>query len=106
MQLEPAIVAPRPAVEADDERPSAQERRKIDEMSLAIGHQKIGQSFADGGDDNLGAVGLNARDEIVVGRLDIGKKSAGFSEIEFQPFVERSLKGIRLVEGFGESFFE
>jgi hypothetical protein len=49
---------------------------------------------------------LNARDEIVVGRFEIGKKLAGFSEIEFQPLVERNLKGIRLVEGFGESLFE
>src|SRR3990170_1816882 len=96
MQLEPAIVAPRPAVEADDERPSAQERDKIDDMPLAVGHQKIGQSFADGGNENIGAVGLNARGEIVVGRFEIGKKLAGFSEIEFQPLVERTSRASAL----------
>src|SRR5680860_116161 len=106
MQLEPAIIAPRPAVEADDELPSSQERRKIDEMALAVGQQKIGQSFADGGNENIGAVGANARDEFVIGRLQIGQKLSGFSEVELQPFIERRIKGIRLVEGFGESFFE
>jgi hypothetical protein len=85
---------------------SSQERGKLDQMPVAVRHQKIGQPLAEGRHETIGAVGLDARDETVVGRLEIGEKLAGFSEVEFQPCGERSLKGIRLVEGFGEGPFE
>ncbi len=106
MQLEPAIVAPGAAIEADHQRALTQQRGKIDQPALAIGHYEIGELVADGRNESIGAVGLNARDELVVGGLEIGEKLARFPEIELQPLIERSLDGIRLAKGFGQSLFE
>ena len=49
MKLEPAIVAPRPAVEADHERALIEQCGKLDELPLAVGQAELRQSLADRG---------------------------------------------------------
>jgi len=49
MKLEPAIVAPRPAIEADHKRAVIEQRGKPDELALAVGQAERGQSLADRG---------------------------------------------------------
>jgi hypothetical protein len=49
MKLEPAIVAPRPAIEADDKRPVIEQRGKLDELSFAVGQAELRQILPDRG---------------------------------------------------------
>ena len=72
-------------------------------MAVAVRHQKLGQPLAYGGDENIGAVRLNAGDQLVVGCLQIGKQLAGLAKIELQLPVEGSIDGIRPGEGLGKS---
>ena len=53
-------------------------------MAVAVRHQKL----AYGGDENIGAVRLNAGDQLVVGCLQIGKQLARLAEVELQLPVE------------------
>ena len=53
-------------------------------MAVAVRHEELGQRLAYGGDENIGAVRLDARDQLVVGRLQIGKQLAGLAEIELR----------------------
>jgi hypothetical protein len=68
-------------------------------MAVAVRHEELGQGLAYGGDENIGAVRLDASDQLVVGRLQIGKQLAGLAEIELQPPVEGSIDGVRRREG-------
>ncbi len=47
MQLEPAIAAPWPAVEADHQRSTSRELLELDETSLTVGQAEILKRFAD-----------------------------------------------------------
>jgi hypothetical protein len=49
MKLEPAIVAPRTAIEADHERAVIEQRGKLDELALAVGQAERGQILPDRG---------------------------------------------------------
>ena len=98
MQFQSAIIAPGPAVEADDERPLAQQRLQGDEAAVGIGHQEVRQHFANRRNKKVRLALFQARDEVVIGRFEIWKKLARLGEIELQPLVERSLKGIGLGE--------
>jgi len=51
-------------------------------VTVAVGHQELGKLVADSGNERIGAVGLNARDQLIVSALEIGKQLAGFPEIE------------------------
>lgn len=66
MQLKPAIIAPRPAIEADDKRPLGNELRKLDQIALAVGHGEIGHHLADGRNVLFGFGCRNALYELVV----------------------------------------
>ena len=75
-------------------------------MAVAVRHEELGQRLAYGGDEDIGAVRLHAGDQLVVGRLQIGKQLAGLAKIELQLPVEGSIDGIRPGEGLGKSLFE
>jgi hypothetical protein len=99
VQLEPAIVAPGPAIEADDDRALGNEGGTIDEIALAIGHGEIGQHLADGRHVLIGLFARNALHESIIGRLKLGQELARLAEIKFQALLERPLEGIRLFKG-------
>jgi hypothetical protein len=82
---------------------------KLDRLALAVGHAEIGQDLADrwhlvGGADIVGDAG----NELIVGRLKLGKQSARLTEIELEPLGQRGFEmvghqkrlGERLVDGF------
>lgn len=75
-------------------------------MAVAVRHEELGQRLAYGGDENIGAVRLDASDQLVVGRFQIGKQLAGLAEVELELPVEGSIDGIRPREGLGQSLFE
>jgi hypothetical protein len=75
-------------------------------MAVAVRHEELGQRLAYGGDENIGAVRLDASDQLVVGRFQIGKQLAGLAEVESELPVEGSIDGIRPREGLGQSLFE
>ena len=103
MQLEPAIIAPGPAVEADHERTLREQRGKLDELPLAVGHAEIGQSLANLGDlVAVPDIGGDAGDELVVGRLHLRQQLARLAKIELEPLVQRSLEMVGLGERLGE----
>jgi hypothetical protein len=58
-------------------------------MALGIGHQEVREPFADRRDENVGIAGPQARDEFVIGCLEIGQQLARLRQIELEPFVER-----------------
>src|SRR5262245_25711490 len=104
-QFEPAIVAPRAAVEADDERSFGQ-RVEIDEASLGVGQVEAGKLGANGGNAVCGGTGPDALDQRVIGAFEVRKQLARFAQIESQPLVEGTLKRIRLAEGFSQGCFQ
>ena len=74
MKLEPAIVAPGTAVEADHERALIEQRGKLDELPFAVGQAEIWQRLPDRGHlvARVDIVG-DAGDEPIVGRLELGQ---------------------------------
>ena len=72
-------------------------------MAVAVRHEELRQRLAYGGDEDIGAVRLDAGDQLVVGRLQIGKQLARLAKIELQLPVEGSIDGIRPGEGLGKS---
>jgi hypothetical protein len=75
-QLESTIVAPRPAIEADHERTFGDERGHLDQLAVAIGHEEIRHLLPDRWNHGVGAVSLDALDELVVSRFEVGKQLA------------------------------
>ena len=109
MKLEPAIVAPWPAVEADHERAVIEQRGKLDELPFAVGQAERRQNLSDrwhliAGLDIVGDAG----NEPIVGRLELGKQLAQLAEIELEPLGQRGFETVglrkrfreRLVDGF------
>ena len=86
MQLEPAIIAPGPAVEADNERTLREQRGKLNECPLAVGHAEVWQNLADLRDlVAILDVGCDAGDELVVCRLHLRQQLARLAKIELEP---------------------
>ena len=107
MQLEPAIIAPWPAVETDHERTLREERGKLNELPLAVGHAEIWQSLANIGDlVAVQDIAGDAGDELVVSRLHLRQQLAQLAKIELEPLVQRGLEMVGLGERLGERLVE
>jgi len=107
VELEPAIVAPWPAVEAEHERFLFQERREPNELSIAVGHAELRQSRT-----NLRHliavedIRADAGDELIVGRLELRQKRARLTEIERKPLIQRSGKTVSLGKRLGKGLVD
>lgn len=109
MKLEPTIVAPWPAIEAYHVRALGQQCGELDKLTFAVGQAEIRQGLADRGHLVAGAdIFGDPGNELIVGRLELGKQLAGLAEIEFESLIQRRWEtvgpqkrlGERLVDGF------
>src|SRR5262245_27639221 len=103
MKLEPAIVAPWPAIEADHKGALVQQCGKVDKLAFTVGQAEIRQGLADSGHPVAGAdiVG-DPGNEPIIGRLELGKQLARLPEIELEPLGQRGFETVGLQKRLSE----
>jgi hypothetical protein len=106
MQLKAAIVAPGPAIEADDKRPGCQQRRKVYDPAIAVRHAEIGHDLAECRYLATRGIGGKARNELIVGRLQLRQERARLAKVKFEPFGERGIEAVCLLKGLREGLVE